>query len=63
MIYERIEVVDSDERVGNLEKELEKTNQGMITLSSLYKELFEIQKNSMEKDHQIKELEMILENK
>jgi hypothetical protein len=35
----------------------------MATLSSLYKELFEIQKNSMEKDNQIKELEMILENK
>ena len=63
MIYERIEIVNSDERVGNLEKELEKTNQGMTTLSTLYKELFEMQKNSMEKDHQIKELEMILENK
>ena len=62
-LYDTIEVVASDDRVGNLEKELEKTNQGMTTLSSLYKELFEIQKNSMEKDHQIKELEMVLKSK
>ena len=63
MIYDTIEVVNSDERVKKLEEEGEKTRQDMILLTNVMNQLSSIKADNVKKELEIKELQEILANK
>jgi integrase len=60
MLYDTIEVVDSDERVKKLEEEQEKSRQDMIALTNVMNQLSSIRADNMKKEQEIKELQKIL---
>jgi ribosomal protein S13 len=63
MIYDTIEVVDSDERVKKLEEEQAKSKQDMIALTNIMNQLSSIKADNMKKEQEIKELQKILVSK
>ena len=63
MIYDTIEVVDSDERVKKLEEEQAKSKQDMIALTNVMNQLSSIKADNMKKEQEIKELQKILVSK
>ena len=63
MVYETIEVIDSDERVAKLEFEQKQTKENMITLLQVMDQIKDIKKDNENKNKQIKELQMILKSK
>ena len=63
MIYDIIEVVDSDERVKKLEEEQAKSKQDMIALTNIMNQLSSIKADNMKKEQEIKELQKILVSK
>ncbi|KEQ56467.1 putative tyrosine recombinase XerC protein [Marine Group I thaumarchaeote SCGC AAA799-N04] len=63
MIYERIEVVDQDERVRQLEEKQEKSRIDMIALANIMTQLADIRADNAQKDLEIKQLQNMLENR
>ena len=63
MIYERIEVVDQDERVKKLEEKQEQSRIDMIALTNIMTQLADIRADSARKDLEIKQLQHMLENR
>ncbi|KFM16648.1 putative tyrosine recombinase XerC protein [Marine Group I thaumarchaeote SCGC RSA3] len=63
MIYERIEVVDQDERVRQLEEKQEKSRIDMIALANIMTQLADIRADNARKDLEIKQLQNMLENR
>ncbi len=63
MIYDTIEVIDSDERVAKLEFEQKQTKENMVTLLQVMDQIKDIKKDNENKNKQIKELELILKSK
>ena len=60
MIYERIEVVDSDERVKKLERQQQQSRMDMISLTNIMTQLGDIKADSARKDLEIKQLQNML---
>ena len=60
MIYERIEVVDSDERVKTLENKLDKMQIDMSSLTELSEQITELKIKHTQKDMEIQQLQKSL---
>ena len=63
MIYERIEVIDQDERVQKLEEKQEQSRIDMIALTNIMTQLADIRADNVRKDLEIKQLQNMLENR
>lgn len=63
MIYERIEVIDQDERVKKLEEKQEQSRIDMIALTNIMTQLADIRADNARKDLEIKQLQNMIENR
>ena len=63
MVYERIEVVNSDERVGKLEQQHQETSKHMKMLEDVLSQISDIRVDNAIKEKEIENLQLQLKNK
>jgi len=63
MVYERIEVVNSDERVGKLEQQQQETSKHMKMLEDVLSQISDIRVDNAIKEKEIENLQLQLKNK
>jgi len=63
MVYERIEVVNSDERVGKLEQQHQETSKHMKMLEDVLSQISDIRVDNIIKEKEIENLQLQLKNK
>jgi len=63
MVYERIEVVNSDERVGKLEQQQQETSKHMKMLEDVLSQMSDIRVDNAIKEKEIENLQLQLKNK
>ena len=63
MIYERIEVVDSDERVTKLEQQHEESSKHMKMLEDVLSQMYDIRVDNVIKEKEIEKLQLQLKKR
>ena len=63
MVYERIEVVDSDERVAKLEQQHQESSKHMKMLDDVLSQISDIRVDNVIKEKEIETLQLQLKNK